>query len=162
MIISTTHAFIWKPLKVLFLIILFTPCQINAQRFSELINWGWKFHAGDIDNGASPEIDDTKWREVDLPHDFQIEQPWIAPYSDEHGSNADEGANIKSRLSSRGFKEMGIGWYRKHFIPNDSLSTRRFLLDIEGIMLVGDVYLNGEFLGNHIGGYLPFEFEIKK
>ena len=108
MIISNTHAYIRHPLKILFLIILLIPGQTKAQRFSELINWGWKFHAGDIKNGASKDIDDTTWKKVDLPHDFQIEQPWIAPSPDEQGSNADEGANIKSRLSSRGFKEMGM------------------------------------------------------
>jgi beta-galactosidase len=162
MIISNTHAYIRHPLKILFLIILLIPGQTKAQRFSELINWGWKFHAGDIKNGASKDIDDTTWKEVDLPHDFQIEQPWIAPSPDEQGSNADEGANIKSRLSSRGFKEMGIGWYRKHFMPNDSLKAKRIILDIEGIMLVGDVYLNGELIGSTDYGYLGFDIDISK
>ena len=144
----------------LFFSTLFTNAQ--NQRTKELINFGWKFHAGDIAHGENLNYDDSNWRTVDLPHDFQIEQPWVAPSPDEKGSNADEGANIKSRLSSRGFKEMGIGWYRKHFIPADSLKGRRILLDFEGIMLTGDVYLNGELVGGTDYGYLGFEVDITK
>lgn len=146
------------------LIILLTAAALPAmaQRSSELFNFGWKFHAGDVKGGEAISLDDNGWREVNLPHDFQIEQPWVAPAADEKGSNADEGANIKSRLSSRGFKEMGIGWYRKHFTPADSLKGKRMLLDVEGIMLVGDVYLNGELIGGTDYGYLGFDIDITK
>lgn len=152
--------------KILFALVLLVHSALitNAQnqRTKELINFGWKFHAGDIAHGENYNYDDSNWRTVDLPHDFQIEQPWVAPSPDEKGSNADEGANIKSRLSSRGFKEMGNGWYRKHFIPADSLKGRRILLDFEGIMLTGDVYLNGERVGGTDYGYLGFEVDITK
>ncbi len=133
-----------------------------SQRSSELLNFGWKFHAGDVKGGEATNLDDSGWREVNLPHDYQIEQPWIPPAADEKGSNADEGANIKSRLSSRGFKEMGTGWYRKHFTPADSLKGRRILVDVEGIMLVGDLYLNGERIGGTDYGYLGFDVDISK
>ena len=43
------------------------------------LNYGWRFHAGDIAQAASPGTDDSAWRVVDVPHDFQIEQPWVAP-----------------------------------------------------------------------------------
>lgn len=150
--------------RLLMIMSLLFALTMNAysQRSSELMNFGWKFHAGDITGGESVGLDDSGWRDVDLPHDYQIEQPWIAPDADEKGSNADEGANIKSRLSSRGFKEMGIGWYRKHFTPSENEKGRRILLDIEGIMLVGDVYLNGEPIGSTDYGYLGFDVDISK
>lgn len=147
---------------ILLAMLLALPFSTQAQRISELINFGWKFHAGDVNGGEATGLDDSGWREVDLPHDFQIEQPWVAPSADEKGSNADEGANIKSRLSSRGFKEMGVGWYRKHFTPADSLKGRRIQLDVEGIMLVGDVYLNGELVGGTDYGYVGFDVDISK
>ena len=43
---------------------------------------------------------------VNLPHDFQIGQPWVAPDANERADNSDLAANVKSRLSARGFKEM--------------------------------------------------------
>lgn len=45
-------------------------------RLSRLFNFGWKFHAGDLKDAYSVNYDDSSWRVLDLPHDFQIEQPW--------------------------------------------------------------------------------------
>ncbi|MBE6255456.1 MAG: glycoside hydrolase family 2 protein [Prevotella sp.] len=131
-------------------------------RTSILWNFGWRFHAGDIADGASLTLDDADWRAVDLPHDFQIEQPWVAPGEDERPDTSDPGANVKSRLSPRGFKEMGIGWYRKTFTPDESWRGRRVLIDFEGILYVGDAYLNGHFIGKTDYGYLGFEADITR
>ena len=134
---------------------------VQAQtRQVENLNWGWRFQAGDVPGAGQPLFDDTRWREVDLPHDFQIEQPWVAPASDEKADNTDVAANIKSRLSSRGFKEMGQGWYRYHLTPDASLKDKRVVLDFGGIMYVGDVYLNGERIGGTDYGYVGFEIDL--
>ena len=124
------------------------------------LNYGWRFFAGDLTGGASVSLDDSSWRTVDVPHDFQIEQPWVAPAADEKADNSDAAANIKSRLSSRGFKEMGKGWYRYHLVPADSLKGRRLLLQFDGIMYTGDVYLNGTRIGGTDYGYVGFEIDI--
>ena len=132
----------------------------NGLRSSVLLDFGWRFHAGDVNGSEAVAFDDAAWRTVHLPHDFQIEQPWVAPAADERADNNDPAANIKSRLSSRGFKEMGKGWYRLHFTPDDSLRGRRLLLDFGGIMMVGDVYLNGERVGGTDYGYVGFEIDV--
>ena len=131
-----------------------------AQRTVQDLNLGWRFHAGSSDNAASPSLDDSSWRIVNLPHDFQIEQPWVAPAADEKANNNDPAANIKSRLSSRGFKEMGIGWYRLHLNLADSLKGRRLLIDFGGIMYLGDVYLNGQRVGGTNYGYVGFQVDV--
>ena len=100
---------------------------------------------------------------MDLPHDFQIEQPWVAPSAEEREDHSDAAANIKSRLSARGFKEMGTGWYRKRFEVRGKRSEvreKRVLLDFEGIMLVGDVWLNGKRIGGTDYGYVGFQMDI--
>ena len=140
---------------------LFVATMTMAQkRVIEDLNFGWRFHAGEVAAAAVPATSDADWRTVDLPHDFQIEQPWVAPAADEKADNTDVAANIKSRLSSRGFKEMGIGWYRLHFTPADSLKNRRLLLEFDGLMYVGDVYLNGERIGGTDYGYVGFEIDV--
>ena len=151
-------------MRKLTLILLLATCfALNTvaqqSRLEQSLNFGWKFHAGDTD-GAAITLDDTSWRTVDLPHDFQIEQSWVAPAADEKADNTDVAANINSRLSSRGFKEMGKGWYRYHFTPADSLRGRRLLLDFGGIMYVGDVYLNGELIGGTDYGYVGFQIDV--
>ena len=143
--------------KLTALLLLLLPfCLAGAQN----MNFGWKFHLGDVANGASPQLDDSQWRTVDVPHDFQIEQPWVMPNAGEKADNNDPAANIISRLSSRGFKEMGKGWYRMHLTPADSLRGHRLLLQFDGIMYTADVYLNGELIGGTDYGYVGFEIDV--
>ena len=104
--------------------------------------------------------DEGPWRGISLPHDFQIEQPWVAPAADEKADNTDVAANIKSRLSSRGFKERGKGYYRYEFIPGEELKDKRLLLDFGGIMYTGEVLLNGEKIGGTDYGYVGFEIDV--
>ena len=117
------------------------------------LNFSWEFSHDSLFNAS---------RRVDVPHDFQIEQPWVAPAADERADNTDVAANIKSRLSARGFKEMGAGWYRKTITPDASMEGRRVLLDFEGIMYVGDVWLNGQHIGGTDYGYVGFEIDVTK
>ena len=95
-----------------------------------------------------------------MPHDFQIEQPWVAPAADEKADNTDVAANIKSRLSSRGFKEMGKGHYRLHYTPSKSLEGQRVLIDFEGVMYTADIYVNMKRVGGTNYGYVGFEIDI--
>lgn len=125
-------------------------------------NEGWRFFRGDVPQAEQSQYDDSQWRVVDVPHDFQIEQDWVPPTADERPDNSDIGANVRSRLSSRGFKEMGIGWYRKTFVPDEAWKDRRVVLDFEGIMYVGDVYLNGERIGGTDYGYVGFEIDVTR
>ncbi len=138
------------------------PLSANSGRITESFNFGWRFYAGDVANGESLSLDDSGWQVINVPHDFQIHQPWVAPAKDERADNSDIGANVKSRLSSRAFKEMGIGWYRKTITPDASLKGKRIILDFEGIMLVGDVYVNGKHVGGTDYGYLGFEIDVTK
>ena len=132
-----------------------------AQREVVDMNRGWFFKLGKSQPTVTmAEVAD--WQRINVPHDFQIEQPWVAPTADEKADNSDAGANIRSRLSSRGFKEMGEGWYVKSFTPSADKKGQRVLLDFQGIMYVGDVYLNGKRIGGTDYGYVGFEIDITK
>ena len=137
-----------------------TLCLGDEGRITLNINNNWLFHAGDAKGAELPDYDDSSWNTVDVPHDFQISQPWTPPSDDEKADMSDIAANVKSRLSSRGFKEMGTGWYRKHLVPDSSWQGKRVTIDFEGIMLIGDTYLNGEHIGGTDYGYLGFEADI--
>lgn len=106
-------------------------------------NFGWKFYLGNADDAKNSAFDDSRWRDVDLPHDFQIEMPWD-----------------RSAHGNRGFKQMGEAWYRKTFEANPAWKGRRILLDVEGVMYVGDVYFNGTFVGKTDYGYLGFDADV--
>lgn len=147
-----------KTPKAIMLPLLLAPALIaSAQRAVVPFNDNWRFRmlrTGEIQNA------DTTWTTINLPHDFQTGQPWVEPSPDERPDLDNPMANVKSRLSSRGFKEMGTGLYRKTFTAPEEWKGRRVLLDFEGIMLTGDVYLNGSRIGGTDYGYLGFDIDI--
>lgn len=139
-----------KQKKILLFYLILSLCQAvqgeeNSVRISQLFNFNWKFQLGQIEGASSVDYDDSDWRTLDLPHDFQIEQPWD-----------------KSAGGGRGFKTMGEGWYRKSFQADPTWKNKRVLLDFEGVMLNGEVWFNGEKLVNIDYGYLGCEADITK
>ena len=136
--------------KICLLLFGFLVLQSSAQRSVECLNFGWEFRLND----------EGQWRKISVPHDFQIEQPWVAPAADEKADNTDVAANIRSRLSSRGFKEMAKGYYRYHLTPSAAMKGRRVLLDFEGIMYTADVLLNGQRVGGTNYGYVGFDIDL--
>ena len=149
----TAYSSNMKRITGLTLMVFCAIATAAQQRLTENLNFGWEFARDSLFKNTQT---------VDVPHDFQIEQPWIAPSADEKADNTDMAANIKSRLSARGFKEIGSGWYRKTITPPSEWKGRRVLLDFEGIMLVGDVYLNGVRVGGTDYGYVGFEIDVTR
>ncbi len=133
-----------------------------AVRDTISINQGWQFHRGDVKNISELKATQSGDEVVNLPHDFLIGQDWVAPDASERPDNSDAGSNVRSRLSPRGFKEMGIGWYRYQLTPKDEWKGKRIVLDFQGIILVGDVYLNGKRIGGTDYGYLGFDIDLSK
>ena len=125
--------------------VLLTVC-VSAQRHTESLDFGWEFRLND----------EGDWRKVDVPHDFQIEQPWEAPEADISAMTT----GIKTTLSGRGFKAMAKGYYRLHYTPKEEMRDRRVLLDFEGILYTADVYLNHKRIGGTDYGYVGFDIDI--
>jgi len=131
--------------KIIFFAAAAMLCNVASAGQKQLLNFGWKFHAGEAENAEVLAYDEAGWRTLDLPHDFQFEQAW-----DRNAGGA------------RGFKAMGSGWYRKAFAADEAWKGKRILLDFEGIMLVGDVWFNGVKVGGTDYGYLGFEVDVTK
>ncbi|MBQ9362738.1 MAG: DUF4982 domain-containing protein [Bacteroidaceae bacterium] len=110
---------------------------------AQLFNFGWKFLPGNPEGAERPDFNDTDWRTLDLPHDFQFEQPWT-----------------QDAKGARGFKRMCEGWYRKSFRVPTTYKGMRIALDFGGIMYYGDVYVNGKKVASTDYGYIGFEADI--
>ena len=125
------------------------PLAEFAAEKDVLFNDGWKFQLVTKDNKttdfASPQLDDSQWRTLDLPHDFQFEQPWT-----EGGGGA------------RGFKPSCEGWYRKTFTAPESWQGLNVKLDFGGIIYLGDVYINGTKVASTDYGYVGLEADLTK
>ena len=108
--------------------------NVAAARTSVDFNFGWDF----VPDGWAGAA-----HKVDLPHDFQMEMPW----------REDAGGD-------RGFKPMGAAWYRNSFLTETAWCGQRVFLDFEGVMCVGDVWVNGEKVASSEYGYLGFEVDV--
>ena len=129
----------------LFFVLPVGHTQVNS------IDFGWRFHRGGAQYAESPEFDDSKWRKVDLPHDWSIE--------DLPGTKSPFDPNAISQVSG-GFTIGGTGWYRKTFtIPNDQ-KGKRIHIQFDGVYMNADIWLNGKHIGTHPYGYTSFWFDI--
>ncbi len=54
----------------------------------------------------------------------------------------------------------GSVWYRRRFDYRPAAADHRLFLYFGAANYQADVYLNGKKLGQHIGGFTPFEFEV--
>jgi beta-galactosidase len=138
----------------LILIFIFTFIQSTAQsqqKRNNLFDFGWRFHRGGALGAEEPVYDDSQWRMIDLPHDWSIE--------DLPGTTSPFNIDAVSQVSG-GFTTGGTGWYRKTFkIPAD-YKEKQLIILFEGVYMNAEVWLNGEFLGNHPYGYTSFSFDI--
>ena len=132
----------------------------------ELFDCHWLFHRGDVNGGESPDLDDSDWRDLDLPHDWSIEGPFIhnIPGDEEFDQFAAKWFDIppgESLVASlAGYRPGGIGWYRKPFtLPRGSLG-KQVLIQFDGVYMDADVWINGRHLGNHPYGYTSFYYDL--
>jgi beta-galactosidase len=109
--------------------------------------------AGSGDGALGPKFDDSKWRQVDVPHDWAVELPFQA---------SDDGD-----IEAHGFKPIGaaypatsVGWYRRTFeIPKQD-EGRRVSVVFDGVYRDCQVWLNGYYVGRHLSGYTGFRFDL--
>jgi beta-galactosidase len=143
-----------------------------APREHLLFDFGWKFfqgHANDplrdlgfgIGQGdfaksgefwfATQKFDDSKWRSLNLPHDWAVELPFVRDDEEEsHGY----------KPLGRRYPETSVGWYRRTFdIPKED-SGRRITVEFDGAFRSALVFLNGYFIGRNDNGYAPFRFDV--
>jgi beta-galactosidase len=108
-----------------------------AGRRSLRLDGGWRFHRGDVAAAERPDVDDSGWQAVTLPHAAVIEPLVPTP------------------------QWQGICWYRRRLRVDPSAGPC-VLLRFEGAMNVADVWLDGRRVGGHLGGYLPFVLDISE
>ena len=119
--------------------------QGDSPRQNILFDKSWAFEQSDVKGADKAAFDDSKWKVLDVPHDWSI-----------------LGQPNQNNPSGRGggYFPSGIGWYRKHFILNDADAQKRVFIDFDGVMANSDVWVNGYHLGKRPYGYISFEYEL--
>ncbi len=143
-----------------------------APRERLLFDFGWKFFQGNANDPlrdlgfgmgqgdfaksgefwfATQKFDDSKWRALNLPHDWAVELPFV--WDEEQQSHG-------YKPLGRRYPETSVGWYRRTFdIPKED-SGRRITVEFDGAFRSALVFLNGYFIGRNDNGYAPFRFDV--
>ena len=101
-------------------------------------NAGWRFHLGDVAGAETVDFNDKSWEVISTPHTVQL---------------------MPAEASGcRNYQ--GIAWYRKHFVLPKECAGRDVTLHFEAIMGKQTVYVNGQKVKEHEGGYLPITIPL--
>ena len=100
-------------------------------------NNDWLFYKGEWPEGQDVDADDSQWLYVNTPH-----------------------STIHYTPENYYHEDLGVYWYRRHFTVDAAMEGRQMILTFEGAMQEATVWLNGQELGVHQGGYTQFAFDI--
>ena len=118
-----------------------TIAQKQASTRKDLnMNIDWAFHPGDLSGAEKKDFNDEDWNAVSIPHVMRLE-------AKHNGGNK---------------IYQGIGWYRKYFKIGKQEQQKRITIHFDGVQTNCTVFLNGEKLATHHGGYLGFVVDITK
>ena len=127
-----------KKLFYIFILLFIVGWAQAQQRVVYTINDGWKFTKGSPFEAQLTGCDDSSWETVNIPHTW-------------NDKDADD--------ETPGFYR-GPVWYRKQLFIDKSQEGRRAIIYFEGANQEVRFYLNGQFVGEHKGGYTRFCFDI--
>jgi beta-glucuronidase len=99
----------------------------------------WRFsidkdQIGEKQGWMNSEFDDSSWASVSVPHTWNV----MPEYSDYEG----------------------LAWYRRTFTVPSNLQNAHLRLSFGAVFYLARVWLNGQYLGQHEGGYTAFEFDV--
>ncbi len=128
-----------KNLVFVFLIALFATASAGV-RTVYTINDRWKFCPGSPFDAQNIGADDSSWETVNIPHTW---------------NNLDGDDEIPGYYR-------GPAWYRKSIFVDESRENQSAVIVFEGANQVVELYVNGLYVGKHIGGYTRFNFDISR
>jgi len=108
------------------------------------LDTGWRFHLGDAPGAERPGFDDRGWERVTLPHTARIE------------------ALVTGPPGSPTHQWQGTCWYRLPLRVDADAAGKKVFLEFEAAMNVAEVWLDGERIGGHQGGWLPFVLDVSE
>jgi len=110
------------------------------QRFSHVLDGMWLFQVDREERGReeswfAPDFVPEGWLSVPVPGNWDTYLPELFGYA-------------------------GVAWYRRSFRADPNWRRQRVALRFEGANYGTKVWLNGQELGSHEGGFIPFQFDV--
>lgn len=110
--------------------------QQKAPVTDTVYDQGWQFFRSPNALGLANAQQQTEWESVQIPHT----------------------PNIEPLVVTDQFQ--GDAWYKKTITTDASWQGKQISLKFEAAMNVAEVWLNGQKLVTHVGGYLPFTVNL--
>lgn len=138
-------------MKKLLIALIVIVSSLNGLSQTTLFDDDWQFFRGGAQGAENTGFDDSRWRIIDLPHDWSIE--------DLPGSQSPFDPAAISQVSG-GFTTGGTGWYRKSFDIPREYKGKVIRIRFDGVYMNAEFWLNGKYLGRHPYGYTSFWFDL--
>jgi hypothetical protein len=116
---------------------------MDQARSIQKLNLNWKFYRGNEPKAWYKGLDDSAWKDVTLPHDWSVAEP----FSREHSSGT-------------GYLPGGTGWYRKVFSLPEEAKGKKVYITFEGVYNNSQVWCNSYYIGKRPYGYSTFTYDI--
>jgi beta-galactosidase len=116
----------------------------------------WRFHLGEAPDAVFSSFDDSKWRRVDVPHDYVVEGAFI-----EKDPEPRAGAPVRQDwFWYHAFLPTQPAVYRKTFTLPTSAAGKRLWLEFDGVFSNSFYWLNGKLVGSEYSGYTRTRFDV--
>ena len=116
--------------------------------------------AGASADAAKPDFDDSKWAEVQVPHDWAVALPFAPQKAPPPKDRADSMAAHGFKAIGRDYPQNSIGWYRAPIEVTPADQDRRLWLEFDGVFRDAIIFVNGYVAARNESGYAPFRVEI--
>ncbi|WP_299313184.1 glycoside hydrolase family 2 TIM barrel-domain containing protein [uncultured Aquimarina sp.] len=124
-------------IKIVVFVFFSTCCSAQVYTSKENINNDWEYLELNLDS-VDQVHKQTDWESINLPHTWN---------------------NFDTMDLRPGYRR-SASWYRR-YIQIDTIDKKlAHQLYFEGSNITTQVYVNGKFSGEHIGGYIGFSFDI--
>lgn len=123
-----------------FFLLFMLVCVCSEARTQFTINTAWKFCKGDFPDASDLNYNDSGWQVVNVPHTW----------------------NDKDAADDKKGYYRGGGWYRKSVFVGKEEEGKSASIYFERANQEVKVFVNGQMVGEHNGGYTRFCFDITR
>ncbi len=130
--------------------VMAAPAAARSERSVVPLAQGWEFQrGGDVDPAQAAQAPGS-WERVSVPHTWNR----VGYYMPDPQTHLNRAESVD--------KYQGVGWYRMTFTPPAMDAGQRAWLQFDAASRTAEVWLNGQRIGGHKGGFSRFRLDATR
>ncbi|KQM99887.1 MULTISPECIES: glycoside hydrolase family 2 [Sphingomonas] len=130
--------------------VMAAPAAAQSERSVVPLAQGWEFQrGGDVDPAQAAQAPGS-WERVSVPHTWNR----VGYYMPDPQTHLNRAESVD--------KYQGVGWYRMTFTPPAMDAGQRAWLQFDAASRTAEVWLNGQRIGGHKGGFSRFRLDATR